>query len=263
MEADYGCTEQYSKLLSNNKFKHIIAVSATLTETKRKVIENYIPIVMEVKMEDIEGKGIVNEAVGIIINTKLNDYENKKYLAYNAAYERAINSNNLSQQKYVSLQRRLFLGNLLSNVVVVKSIVRKILARDDGSKVIIFCNFSAQADRVSKYSYHSNNKAIENLNKFDSGEIKELALVGKIDRGVNLHMVNYAVHDSTSGSSTKGGQKTGRLRRLPIEQKCTLIFICPHYIDKRGHLKPTVVKRWIESSTEDLGLTFKMIDYNV
>ena len=54
-EVDYGLTPVYSKALTNNKFKHKVLVSATLTASKRKMIQNIAPITFEENLEGIQG----------------------------------------------------------------------------------------------------------------------------------------------------------------------------------------------------------------
>jgi hypothetical protein len=67
--------------------------------------------------------------------------------------------------------------------------------------------------------------------------------------------------ESISNSNSKNQQKTGRLRRLPIDETCKIIFMCPWYKDLYGNWKPTIVRKYIEESTQGLGFKFKEFNF--
>lgn len=259
-EGDYMLTPNYVKVLKNNKFKHIIFVSATLSDDKREMLEEHIPIVFDVKMHEIEGKGVVNEAQGFFVNYMLNAAENKKYLAYNEAFKRNLNVQYPNKGKLEAIQRsrKMFLGTLETSLGQARKLANHLYNEHPDNKILIFCNFSEQADKVCKFSYHSkNDKDNTNLHDFDEGRIRVLSVVGKIDRGINLKGVNHAVFESAGDSKTKMTQKSGRLRRLDIDDHCELYFLIPFYKDRRGEVKPTIVQKWVLQSTADLGIKFK------
>lgn len=259
-EGDYMLTPKYIRLLINNTFKHIIFVSATLEDLKRGLLEEYIPIVFEKKMNEIEGTGIVNEAKGYFVNYILSPEENRKYLAYNEAFSRNLNVPHPKKGVIESIQRnrKMFLGNLDSSLHQARQLANHLYKKHPHNKIIIFCNFAEQADRVCKFSFHSKNEK-DNLNlaDFDEGKIRVLSVVGKIDRGINLKEVNHAIFESAGESKTKMTQKSGRLRRLEIDEHCELYFLIPFYKDRRGNVKPTIIQKWVIQSTSDLGIKFR------
>lgn len=256
-EADYGLTKQYSKLLNNNSFKHIIAVSATMSDAKKKILQKYVPVVLEKKMHEIEGKGVVNEAEAYIYNILLTPKENQKYLAYNKAFQKAKSP---KQIEFIQRNRKIFLGNLESVQNSVKLLLKH-FRKDENNKILIFCNFATQADKVCENSFHSLNENGNLLEDFNKGYIKELSVVGKIDRGKNLVGANIAIFESVHNSGTKNQQKTGRMRRLSIDKRCKIIFIIPFYIDSTGKRKPTIIQKYVIESTKDLGFNFKLFKY--
>lgn len=262
-EGDYMLTPSYIKLLKNNKFKHIIFVSATLEESKRELIEQFVPIVYDIKMNQIEGTGVVNEAKGFLVNYMLTPEENRKYLAYNEAFKKYLNVPKVNKNQIEAIQRnrKMFLGTLDSSLKQARSLAKHLYDKHPNNKIIIFCNFSQQADRVCKFSFHSKNeKDNTNLSDFDDGKIRVLSVVGKIDRGINLKNVGFGIFESAGESKTKMTQKSGRLRRLGVDEHCELYFLIPFYKDRKGQLKPTIVQKWVTESTADLGIKFRNIN---
>lgn len=255
-EGDYALSDEYIKLLKNNKFRHIIFVSATLEEEKRNLIENYLPIVYEKIMADLDGKGIVNKAKLYAVNYLLSPEENRKYLAFNDQFKKHLHDGKRNQFaiNLIKQGRKNFLGKLVSSQKICHKLMKKIYLETDSNKILVFCLLSQQADDICKYSYHSKNaKDNTNLQLFNDGDIRILSVVGKIDRGINLNDVNNIVFEAPFQSKTKLTQKSGRGRRLHVDDTLSIYFLIPYYRTRFGELKPTVVEKWVQHSTKDLG----------
>jgi superfamily II DNA or RNA helicase len=150
----------------------------------------------------------------------------------------------------LQIQRKQFLSNLESARNVCRKLLVK-LYKDESNKIIIFCGLTEQADKICKYSYHAKSTE-DNLTLFDEGSIRVISVVGKIDRGVNIDGANTVIFESPTKSSTKFIQRSGRSRRLPIEQTTHIYYLIPYYIDRRGELRPTVVRNWVDESTSKI-----------
>ena len=50
-------------------------------------------------------------------------------------------------------------------------------------------------------------------------------------------------------------QRSGRGRRLGIDEILKCFFLVPYYKTRRGEIKPTVVKRWVDESTAELDMS--------
>lgn len=258
-EGDYMLTPEYIKVLKNNTFDHIIFVSATLEGEKKKMIEKYIPIVFSKEVKDIEDDSIINKAQLHLVNFMLTKAENAKYLAYNEVFKKLINTANPDRQRMdaVIRNRKLFLSDLESAKNACQEIIKS-LWKHKHNKILIFCSLSEQADAVCKYSYHSkNHKGNEFLNMFDKGELRILAVVGKIDRGINLEGVNCVIFESPGESKTKAIQKSGRARRLDVDEISHFYFLVPFYKNRMGNVKATIVQKWVLNSTKDFNQNFK------
>lgn len=266
-EGDYAMTPEYSKLLKNNKFKHIIFASATLEEEKRKMLEEYIPIVYEKQVKEIEDGNVINKANLYFVNYILSKAENHKYLSYNEVFKRILGVNFGAAAPYdrakldaVTRNRKMFLGGLDSSKEACQKLMAQ-LYKDKSNKILIFCTLSEQADRVCKYSYHTKNqKDNPFLSMFDTGKLRILSVVGKIDRGVNLDGVNCVIFEAPGESKTKMTQKSGRARRLDIDSVSSFYFLVPFYRDRRGQVKPTIVQKWVMNATKDFHQNFKVIN---
>lgn len=254
-ESDFSITEEYKKVYDNNTFKHKILVSATLDNEKRKLLKKIVPIVYEKDLKDVEGKGVVNDSRYYIVNYMLTSEENKKYLKYNAIFSAELNKPVRDEKKLTSLkiQRNLFLSRLGSSVIACKDLLRK-LYKEEHRKILIFAGVASQADKLCKYSYHSHNKADHIYKDFDEGRIRVMSVVGKVDRGDNINGVNTEIFESPKASKTKWHQKSGRGRRLDVEEELDIFYLLPYYRDRNGVLKPTIVENWIYSSAGSLNI---------
>ncbi len=253
-EADYMFDTIYEDLLKNNSFKYKIAVSATLSSYKRESLKKYsIPIVLDVKMSEIEGKGVVNKVQPFLVHTLLTIEENRKYLQYNERFKRLNESPNSFHLTKLQTERKTFMGKLKSSRIAIKKLITHILKNED-NKVLVFVGYTEQANKVSDYAYHTQNNDSKLLEDFNSGLIKQLAVVGKINRGVNLNRVTHGIYELSSSSKTLITQQTGRIRRLKINENAILLFIIPHFKDMYSNIKPTIIQKYFEESTEDLGL---------
>jgi superfamily II DNA or RNA helicase len=147
----------------------------------------------------------------------------------------------------VQIARKHFLAGLTTS----KNVCRRLLGELHAiktNKVLVFCGLTEQADAICKYSYHA--KSEENfLPAFDAGDIRVLTVVGKVDRGINLVGVNNIIFESPVKSFTKFTQKSGRGRRLNVNEVLDIYYLIPYYKDKRGNIAPTIVKKWVYEST--------------
>lgn len=167
----------------------------------------------------------------------------------------AWNNQGTPAQKAAAIQylnaikyRKEFLWNLTSSTNIVDEIKHLIL-RDKNNKVLLFSELTKQAEKLSKYTVHSNNSEdvnSANLSNFDNGTIRELASCNSLTLGLNIKGANYAIMESYSGSSTGFIQKAGRTDRLNIDMIATVIFIVP---------KGTQAEQWFNNATKLLNLS--------
>ena len=163
---------------------------------------------------------------------------------------------NLSSSKEIALQ----IKTLILNGYYIKKIdsewcckgfepnIKKI----SRNKVLLFSELTAQAERLSPYSIHSNNgknaKEIEANNKallerFNKGEIRELSSCLSLTLGLNMVGCTHAIFESYSSSNTNAIQKSKRLARLGVDEIANVIII---------KAKNTQMESWFNEAFKDI-----------
>jgi superfamily II DNA or RNA helicase len=268
-EGDYALTPKYSELFFNNKFKYIIFVSATLDKKKRPLADILLPIVYQKEVKEIEDRKVINKANFIFVPYLLTPKEDAKYKRYNERFSEILNAqpNPFLDAKalkewqdkkqrdieFLTFQRLHFLESLESSVHICRRLFKHIYEESPESRVVAFCGQTDQADKICRYSYHEKNADVNNLQRFDNGEINYLSVCGKIDRGKNLIGVNKIVLENYNRSETKLVQRTGRGRRLKVDEMLDVYILLPFYTNN-GKPKPTIMLDWIMEAGKKLGI---------
>lgn len=256
-EFDAALSPEYIKLFSNNTFTHKILVSATLDDDKRRKAKRIAPIIFEKKPDELIKDKVLNSVQFYFINFDLTDQENYQYLEYNKQFKVLLNQYQDKLIKFklekLQIERKQFLSSLQSSARVTKWLLKNLMGRNE--KVLVFCGLSKQADKVCANSYHSNNNNVKALEDFEAGIIKELAVVDKLTRGMNIAEVRNIILESTGKSKTKITQKIGRGMRLHVNDVLNVFFLIPHFTHPFWGKKPTIVESWILESTKDMDLT--------
>lgn len=265
-EGDYALTPEYKKLFFNNKFKHIIFVSATLEPKKATIARKIAPIVYKKQVKEIEDRKVVNKAQFILVPYRLNIKENARYLQFNKKFKELLSyieqtPHIKKQLEIVQRQRMHFLAELESSVYICRKLMQELYTIDPNTKLLIFCGNRKQADRVCKHSYHGLNEEDDNLAKFNNNEIKALSVVGKVNRGLNLVSVNSILMEQCTGSETLMIQRVGRGKRLDVDEILYVYLLIPYFKTDYGAVKATVVKDWIERSGKNMGIEKAKIHY--
>ncbi len=251
-EADYAITPAYFKAITENHIKHPVLVSGTISKKKKDILkEANIPIIFEIEIDEVEKRKALNKANYFLVNFMLTPAENKKYLGFNYAFRKMLNTNyNKRSLEMLQITRKHFLSNLDSSANVCRKLLGHLYKEAD-NKVLIFCGLSEQADRICKHSYHSKTTD-DAFIKFNKGDIRVLSVVAKADRGLNINGVNNIVFESPTRSSTKFFQRTGRGRRLNVNDTVEVYFLVPYYKDLRHKTRPTIILDWIYKSAAKL-----------
>ena len=137
------------------------------------------------------------------------------------------NGNGTREQKFAAMMylnsikaRKEFLLNLPSTALLAKKIKEGILIDNPDSKILIFSELTAQADKITKNTVHSNNHKDRNqqlMDDFNEGKIRDLGSCRSLTLGLNLKGATHAIMESYIGSATQSKQKKGRLDRLATD----------------------------------------------
>lgn len=263
-EFDAALTPTRQKIFENIKADYNVMVSATLDDKKRTKAKKIANIIFECKPLDlIEGK-ILNKVDFYYVNYDLTPAENIRYLGFNKDFKGLLNSIQTDHVKFqleaLQIRRKQFMSSLSSSAKVTRWIVSNLEKRKQ--KILIFCGLSEQADRVCNHSYHSASSDQSLINQFDNGHIKTLAVVNKVDRGVNIDSIKHIIFESTGSSKTKVTQRIGRGMRLDVNDTLNVFFLIPYFSHPFHGKTPTIVKTWVTNSTIDMDLSkAKIINY--
>jgi len=140
--------------------------------------------------------------------------------------------------------------NLESSAKLTRTIIDKIHKKSNTDKVVIFSKRREQSSQITNFTYHGGNSNIvndSNFDKFNAGDIRELGLVDKINRGVNMRHLRFAIMESFFGSDTMFTQKSGRMMRLDPTDFATIYILMPYFMrkTKAGYNQaPTLAVKW-------------------
>mgnify|MGYP003132837429 CR=1 FL=1 len=217
---------------------------------KGRMCNKFCPKVYEYKTDDAVAAGILNDYNITVHYVDLND---KKTIAkkgkygpyaisekdeYNFWTTRIDNASTKKQEQIARITRMKKLQSFDSK----EEYASKLFQLSD-NKTIIFANTQKQADKLCKYSVHSNNKkSDENLEMFKDSTINKLSAVEQLSEGVTIPELKTGIIMHAYGNNRKAAQKIGRLLRLNPKDKSNIHVLCYRY---------TIDEKWVESALSD------------
>jgi superfamily II DNA or RNA helicase len=216
---------------------------------KGKMVKSYCPIVYTYVVDDAVEDNILNDYRIIVHELKLNtantltvSTKNKSFMTsevnnYNYWRSRIEQAGTPKQIQLARIMRMKAMMEYSSKEVYAKKLMESI-----NTKCIIFANTQAQADRLCKHSYHSNNsESEENLIAFKEGSITKLSCVLQLSEGVNIPNLKQSIILHAYGNERKTSQRIGRTLRLNPNETSIIHILC--YVD-------TVDEIWVKESLE-------------
>lgn len=257
-EVDFAMTTAYCKVFFNNTFKYKILVSGTLTPEKKKLLLTIAPIVFRFTTTQAEEAGIINKSKYYLYNYKLTEKESAEYVRLTKAIQRAAAAESPYMNKLLSARKE-FLYTLDSSFNHCKKILARLKQKDPNRRTIIFTQRTKQANRFD-HSFHGKNEKENKFDDFQEGIISDVAVVSKVQRGLNVKNANTGLYESLNGSTTGFEQKNGRLKRLEIHKFAHVIFMVPWFkkVKEDGSVeyRPTIVDEWVGNATGNLPIDF-------
>lgn len=269
-EFDYSLTPEYSKVYDNNDFRHKILTTAYIEgKVKNRMALKIAPIVYSQELQEAESRQALNKSQYYYVVYPLTNSENEEYLNYNSRISNLMfdlnhyRSNNdrkgaalvEDKLKRTALSRKQFLNSLESSAYYTRKLMKEIYEADQKCKILTFCELTAQADKICKYSYHGKNTSEDNLTKFRNDEIQFLTVCGKVNRGVNIKGIKYQIYESCPQSITALRQRLGRGKRLEVHENLSVYFMIPTYVNRRGQRFHTKVLEWVQKAAKDLDMS--------
>ena len=138
-------------------------------------------------------------------------------------YELATNHARETWRRQLAIQRLKWLSEIKT------PLVKNILQILNKERTLTFCNSIDQSEKLGKYPIHSENKELlENLEKFNNGDINHITAVGILNEGANITNLRVGVFGFLTASNVPTFQKIGRILRHEKP-----VIIIPYYQDTR------------------------------
>jgi len=216
---------------------------------KGKMVNEFCPVVFKFKADDAIENGILNDYQIIVHKIDLSIDKN-----YTVNFKNKKSFLTSEEQNYVYWSKRIDVGSGNMHILRVmrmkammeypsKEKYTKALLQSIPTKCIVFANTQAQADKLCKYSYHSNNVDSEsNLEMFKDGLIDKLSCVLQLSEGVNIPELRQGIIMHSYGNERKASQRIGRLLRLNPNEKSIVHILC--YVN-------TIDEKWVKDSLEE------------
>lgn len=248
----------------------ILGLTGFVTSSKRMWFKKNLPILRTVTIEEAEEAGLLNRLKLYIVRSPMSSEESSSYqsllnsLNKNNAQLGSLNlalfDGSISEDEFNVLSTRLkfnservirlraaFLYKLKSNVTMSKKLLHYFHDKDSNTKSVVFSKLTEQSAKISKNVYNGTLSTKENrkiFNSFNSSEIKNLGVVAKLNRGVNIKRLNVGIWEAYTSSDTQFAQTSGRFRRLKPDEVATIVIIIPYYKNALGKFTPTQGINW-------------------
>lgn len=288
MECDFAFTHNYGKFFREYAHVPTFAMTGYITQEKYTTFKDVLPLLVHIPIDTLQQGEVLNETifkfVQIPLSKEINRVikykdkvgvektfvtsENDQYKYFRKKEDATISKmmaaiakgdtaevNNCEKilQEVIPRERAAFLFGLTSTVEVTKILIQKILQADSKNKVITFSERTDNADLISENSYHGKTpkkEAEERFENFKRGHIRVLSTCSKVNRGVNIPELNYAIMESFNSDTTSMMQKNGRLCRLGSDEIGIIYFILPYYWENDTEVRPTRVIFWARKLME-------------
>ena len=230
---------------------------------KGRMVTKYCPVLYKYITDDAIDDDILNDYRIIVhkmplgsedvipVSLKNMNFYTSEKKSYAYWTKRIMEAQTKKQEQIASVMRMRVMMDFKT-----KETYAKFLLNEIEDKCIVFCNTQAQADRVCKYSVHSENPDAEaNLEMFKQDKIEELSCVLQLNEGVNIPNLRAGIIMHAYGNERKSSQRIGRLLRLNPDDTAIIHILC---------YKDTVDERWVGEALKDLDQTkIKYHDVNL
>jgi superfamily II DNA or RNA helicase len=224
--------------LSNFSGK-ILGLTGTPPKNKKsdkwRLVNSYCPIKYTITVDDATDSSILNDyrifvhelelcKVKTIQKTSRNGnlWWTSELADYEYSTTRCEEARSFKEKQFAAILRMKALMSYETKEKYVQS-----LSSNLNSKCIIFANTMLQADKLSKYSYHSGNKNSEqNLKLFSDGTINKLSCVLQLSEGISIPDLKQGIIMHAYGNERKTAQRIGRLLRLNPTETAACHILC-------------------------------------
>lgn len=249
----HNLLESHESFLKNYKGK-ILGLTGTapvdIFSIKYNLIEKYCPIIFNFSVDEATENNILNDYKIYIHYLELNKQKNilkktnsgkqwytSEFEDYLYSCNRLEKAESFKEKQMASIFRMKNIMNYESKEKFTMDMISNIK-----SKCIVFANTQDQADRLSNYSYHSNNQNSEkNLELFSNDKINILSCVAQLNEGITIPNLKMGIIMHAYGNERKTSQRIGRLLRLNPDETAICHILC---------YKNTIDEEWVRKALQ-------------
>lgn len=241
LDEAHNITENNVSFFENNQIANTIALTATPPKDDIKIgllKELKLNTVLHVTLDEGVELGIVAPYNITVIEMQLDDTDKyitagnkvKPFMTTESAHytyltrciQKMMYKGDIPPFMYLNRMR--FIYNLKSKTIFAKKILDTI---PDNKRVLIFCGSKEQSEELCDHYYHSGNEKQGSkwLNEFIDKQINRLSSVKKLNEGMNIPDLDYAVIVQLNSNDLDLVQRIGRVVRLRKNHTANIIIL--------------------------------------
>lgn len=209
----------------------VLGLTGTLAINTAKELYNELQlnVIAEYTIEEGIKEGVISDYTINIISTSLDNIvkqykgktEKKKFDGYSWVIDKMENEG--KDTKFLRLSRM----RVLQNSVAKKNITKKLLAKFQEERVLVFCATTKIADDLGINSYHSGKKNPEIFSNFVLGKDKHLAVIRIGNSGITYTPLNMVIINSFDSNPETLTQRINRCMSMEYDnpEKEAIIYI--------------------------------------
>ncbi len=263
LDEGHNITELRSEIFTNEP-KRTLLLTATMPTNKLKIklfkSLNLNKVIYHLPLDKAVEYGLVSPYKITIVECRLDNTE--KYIKAGSKSHGYFQITEQAQYEYLTkaigklmymntpqskksremmiIKRVQFIKGLKTKFEIAKFIKDKLI--DESDKLLIFAGNIAQAEELSKHTFHSKKKDHTDFNNFVNDKINELACVDALNEGVNLNAVDKAIIVQCFSDPRVLTQRVGRLIRFKEGHRGEIFIIC--VVNTRD-------EEWVKNSIKD------------
>jgi superfamily II DNA or RNA helicase len=288
-ESDVSISPTFGKLVNKLKARSKLFLTGTLADTKRELLKefkNFPPILYEYGLQEAQRDGLINKSKIFIHEVPLSMERNIEIKVNNEKYMRSENNNYIYTQDKIDTCKELEKvyrkqgtiseankfaakkkwwesnpknkNNRVAQLTENQSLInyarklRDILhLENEENKVVFFATRTDIIDKLTPNGYYGD---VEDsiIKQFNTGEIREIGVCKKANRGVSFVGLNHCIAQSYNSSQTDQNQGVlGRMTRLPIEELAYIHILVSTYVNP-ANKEPTYCQNfeWVRNLVE-------------
>lgn len=252
LDEAHSLTEQNSQFFKDNTIRNLLALTATAPNPKgNEADKSKVDIFNKFKIkadfvytiEEAKDDGIVSDYKIVIVTTQLDDTnkyieagsKTKRFfqteaLRYAYLSQLILSNMDIKLKQFKMLERFRLIANSINKVKVVK----KLLAKHIGDRILVFGGSIAQINTLLAPNVYHGKTNEDALTAFKEGKIDVLGCVEGLNEGANLPNLDIGIIVQVNSNARKLTQRIGRMcRHRPNHTSIIYIILCAGTQDEK------------------------------